>query len=203
MNYNRIAPVYYTIQKAVFGIAQERVQLQLFPFFAEGSILLVGPGNSHLPLQILQRKPQAHLLLVEPTPFFFEKIKSQLAKYSNVEVKNCSLQELVVHPKNRYPTILLPFVIDSIESSEWPSFYNALLTHSAIGTRFCISEFSEAVSLRQKVLEFSMHLFFRYFAQLKRTHYPKINELFPDSNFKCIHHKNHGIFTNWVFERIA
>jgi len=160
-DFDRVASSYGFLSKLIFGDQLLKAQCTfLQDIKEETSVLIVGGGNGEI-LELLTDIKKIQIDFVESSLEMIslarERVASQLVNFHHLDFTDFSGQ---------YDVVIANFFLDCFEGERLEDMANHLLACLKEHGMLLVTDFQCTSSLRHRVLNWAMHLYFRLFAKL-------------------------------------
>lgn len=188
-NYNFIAPVYDQITRLVFFGSIQKAQLahlNLLP--DEGKILFIGGGTGFALQQIMLLKPNLKIDYLDQS---VKMIKLSKEKIKHLEASNVNFiigNESSI-PKTRYDGIVSFFYFDLLPKNNREAVFTQLYQQLKVEGIWLFSDFHQAKSPYEKLLELVMYSFLQLSTNLKISNIPPLVPLISAKKLQLVAEK--------------
>ena len=169
-HFNRVAPVYDRLSRLVFGHRLQRAQtlfLDQIPA-AGASVLLLGGGTGELLAAILARRPDCHVVYLEPSARMVALATRRVLHQSGpVSVSFRVGDETALHPDEQFDVIITPFVLDLFTEETLQTRFIPRLRSVVTGGIWLVTDFVNTSVWWQRGLLWTMIRFFRLTAGIE------------------------------------
>jgi ubiquinone/menaquinone biosynthesis C-methylase UbiE len=172
VNFDRVAPVYALLERAVFGPALQRARTALLDCLEQPRrALLIGDGDGRFSAELLRRFPQVELDIVEPSAAMSAIAQRRCGTAGAARARWHVLPVQRFEPGERaWDLVVTQFVLDVFDQGQAEVLIGRLAPRTGM---WLVAEFQPGVF---DLLLRIMYLFFRVAAGLRIRHIPRYRE---------------------------
>lgn len=148
-SFDKLAPVYETLEKFTFGDALQRARIACIPRLVRaGTVLCAGEGDGRLAAAILERYPDIELTLVDASAAMLRRARRRIKGLSGRDARVRYEQDdlLVAGPaawrRRRYDAVCTPFLLDCFVPRQLEVLVPALAGVLNPGGRWLLADFT-------------------------------------------------------------
>lgn len=203
-NYNRIAGIYDTLARLVYGKAIEQAQQYLLKHIPSGArILIVGGGTGWI-LEELTRvhKRGLQIVYVELSSAMIVLARKRNLGLNQISFINCDI--LSASLDNHFDVVITPFVLDNFSNKTLEKVFRKIDQHLKKGGLWLFADFQQQPNRPdQKLLLKVMYLFFGIFCNLEVKRLPDTALLFQRYFYRLVSNESfyRGFITAVTFEK--
>ncbi len=179
INFNRIAPVYDTLSKLVYGNALMNARSCFLNKLPESGIVLnIGGGSGEVLQHLLELRPGLKVDFIETSDKFIALAKRKLNPELLNRVHFIHGNENSIEAAKKYEAVITFFIVDLFPQNDAEEFCTKIISHLKSDGVWLFADFIQPKSLFQKLLLKFMYQFFRLITNIPASQLPDYDSIF-------------------------
>lgn len=167
-SFDRVAWIYDTLARLVFGNAVDKSQEALLRHLPEsGNLLLLGGGTGRFLPELWRLRPALSITFIDASHEMIRRAKARQAPGQKVQFIHGTERDI---PSGMYDSILTPFYLDMFEGEVLDEILNVLSSHVVQNGTWLVADFNDSGRWWQAIMLNSMYLFFRWTTGIQAAH---------------------------------
>lgn len=168
VNFDRIAWIYDTLARLVFGKAIDRSQLALLNYVPRsGNLLVLGGGTGRFLPELWRQRPEVTITFIDASREMIRRAKARQATGQKIQFIYGTERDI---PEGTYDAVLTPFYLDLYEGEPLDHIVRVLNSHLAENGQWLVADFRDSGRWWQPILLRIMYLFFRWATGIQAAH---------------------------------